>query len=161
LKYGDGRDTVVVTKILEEQAMGDYAIKMQFDIDADAPAIARALRTQDGVRAWWSRRAEGPEGGDLRVWFPDRPEAFEFAVIEGEDTVEWVTGAFPPWWAGTTIRWETGPNPEGPGTRLQFEHGGYDPDNPVIPIVTPAWAQIILRLKGYAETGQPQPFFDF
>jgi hypothetical protein len=31
----------------------------------------------------------------------------------------------------------------------------------VIPIVTPAWAQIILRLKGYAETGQRQPFFDF
>jgi len=27
--------------------------------------------------------------------------------------------------------------------------------------VTPAWAQIILRLKGYAETGRPQPFFDF
>jgi len=47
------------------------------------------------------------------------------------------------------------------GTRLLFSHRDYEPDNPVIPIVTPAWAQILLRLKGYAETGKPQPFFDF
>jgi hypothetical protein len=31
----------------------------------------------------------------------------------------------------------------------------------VIPIITPAWAQILHRLKGYAETGARQPFFDF
>ena len=38
---------------------------------------------------------------------------------------------------------------------MHFKHRDYEPDNPVIPIITPAWAQIILRLKGYAETGQP------
>src|SRR5262245_30457383 len=141
--------------------MADYAIRMQFDIDADPAAVTQALRTQDGIRAWWSTHADGPEGGELRVSFPDRPEPFQFDVRDATDQVEWVTGAFPPWWAGTTIRWEVGPNPEAPGTRLTFEHGGYDADNPVIPIVTPAWAQIILRLKGYAETGRPQPFFDF
>ena len=37
----------------------------------------------------------------------------------------------------------------------------YDPENPVIPIVTPAWGQIILRLKTRAETGARNPFFDF
>jgi hypothetical protein len=31
----------------------------------------------------------------------------------------------------------------------------------VIPIVTPTWALIIQRLKGFAETGQAQPYFDF
>ena len=72
-----------------------------------------------------------------------------------------MTGGFPPWWAGTTIRWDVGSNPEGPGTRLLFSHRDYEPGNPVIPIVTPAWAQIIVRLKGYAETGRSQPFFDF
>jgi uncharacterized protein YndB with AHSA1/START domain len=141
--------------------MGDYAIRMQFDIDAKPPTVAAALRTQDGIRAWWSTHTDGPEGGELRVSFPDRPEPFEFAVRDGADRIEWVTGAFPPWWAGTSIRWDVEPNPEGPGTRLHFEHGGYEPDNPVVPIVTPAWAQIILRLKGYAESGQRQPFFDF
>ena len=141
--------------------MGDYAIRMQFDIGAEPSAVADALRTQDGIRAWWSKRADGPSDGQLRVSFPDRTEPFEFSVRDGADHVDWVTGAYPPWWAGTTVSWDVGPNPEAPGTRLQFVHGGYDSDNPVIPIVTPAWAQIILRLKAYAESGRPQPFFDF
>jgi predicted nucleic acid-binding protein len=30
-----------------------------------------------------------------------------------------------------------------------------------IEVITPAWAHIIDRLQGYAETGNRQPFFDF
>jgi hypothetical protein len=141
--------------------MGDYHILMQFDIAADQATVHRALSTETGIRSWWSSRTELGEG-QLRVSFPDVPQPFEFAVARDDEArVEWVTGGFPPWWAGTTIRWELAPNPDGPGTRLQFGHRDYDADNPVIPIVTPAWAQIILRLKGYAESGTPQPFFDF
>jgi hypothetical protein len=141
--------------------MGDYHILMQFDIDADRDTVLRALTTEAGVRSWWSTRAEGPRDGQLHVSFPDVPQPFEFAVSEnGGDRIEWVTGGFPPWWAGTTIRFELTDNPDGPGTRLLFSHRDYEPDNPVIPIVTPAWAQILLRLKGYAETDDPQPFFE-
>ena len=141
--------------------MGDYHILMQFDLAADRDAVRRAITTQDGIRSWWSTRTDGPADGQLRVSFPDVPQPFEFAVRGDADRVEWVTGGFPPWWAGTTVRWDVADNPDGPGTRLQFSHRDYAPDNPVIPIVTPAWAQIILRLKGYAETGDRQPFFDF
>jgi hypothetical protein len=141
--------------------MGDYHILMQFDIAADRDAVRRAITTEDGMRSWWSTRTDGPTDGQLRVSFPDVPQPFEFAVHEDGDRVEWVTGGFPPWWAGTTVRWDVADNPDGPGARLQFSHRDYAPDNPVIPIVTPAWAQIILRLKGYAETGDRQPFFDF
>jgi uncharacterized protein YndB with AHSA1/START domain len=142
--------------------MGDYHIQMQFDIDADRATVRDALTTQDGIARWWSARTDGPRDDQLRVSFPDVPQPFEFSVTrDGDDRVEWVTGDFPPWWAGTTIRWELSNNPDGAGTRLLFSHRNYEPDNPVIPIVTPAWAQIILRLKGYAETGQRQPFFDF
>jgi hypothetical protein len=140
--------------------MGRYHILMQFDIDAEPGTVRGALETQDAIRAWWSKRTE-LDGSSLRVSFPDVPQPFEFEVRDGADGLEWVTGGFPPWWAGTTIQWVVEPNPEKPGTRLHFSHRDYDPDNPVIPIVTPAWAQIILRLKGYAETGAPQPFFDF
>lgn len=143
--------------------MGTYAIRMQFDIDASVDAVVKALATQDGVKSWWSDRVEGSpgeSGGQLRVSFPDVPQPFEFAVRRDSDhALAWETLEFPPWWAGTTIRWDVNDNPEGPGTRLAFAHEGYDADNPVIPIVTAAWAQIILRLKGYAETGTPAPFF--
>jgi uncharacterized protein YndB with AHSA1/START domain len=153
--------------------MGDYQILMQFDIKADPAVVRRALTTEDGIASWWSRQTSGPRDGELRVGFPDVPQPFEFSVDDGGEPVtaggsapagsriEWRTGGFPPWWAGTTIRWDVAPNPEAAGTRLLFSHAGYDPDNPVIPIVTPAWAQIVGRLKAYAETGAAQPFFDF
>jgi hypothetical protein len=141
--------------------VGDYHILMQFDVDADRATLREALATEEGIKSWWSTRSEGPSDGQLRVSFPDVPQPFEFAVAQAGDRIEWVTGGFPPWWAGTTIRFDLADNPDGPGTRLLFSHRDYEPDNPVIPIVTPAWAQILLRLKGYAETGTPQPFFDF
>jgi hypothetical protein len=142
--------------------MGDYHVLMQFDIGADRTTVHQALASEDGIRAWWSKQTDGPTDRQLRVRFPDVPQPFEFTVPrDDDDRVEWVTGGFPPWWAGTTIRWDLSDNPDAPGTRLLFSHRDYAPDNPVIPIVTPAWAQIILRLKGYAETGASQPFFDF
>ena len=140
--------------------MGDYHVLMQFDIDAEPDVVRRALETQDGIRAWWSTRTD-LDGDGLHVSFPDQPQPFEFEVRDGDGQLDWVTDGFPPWWAGTTIRWMVEPNPDKPGARLRFSHRDYDPDNPVIPIITPAWAQIIPRLKGYAETGTPQPFFDF
>lgn len=140
--------------------MGDYHVLMQFDIDAEPDVVRRALETEEGIRAWWSKRTDLEEDG-LRVSFPDVPQPFEFEVRDRADQLDWVTGGFPPWWAGTTIRWAVEPNPEKPGTRLHFSHRDSDPDNPLISITIPAWALIIQRLKGYAETGQPQPFFDF
>jgi hypothetical protein len=143
--------------------MGDYHILMQFDIDADRDTVRRVLTTQEGIRSWWSVRTDGPDGdpeGQLRVSFPDVEQPFELEMTRNDrDRVEWTVGTFPPWWAGTTIRWELSDNPDRPGTRLLFSHRDYDPSNPVIPIVTPAWAQIILGLKQYAETGVARPFF--
>ncbi len=144
--------------------MGDYAVRMQFDIDAEPDEVLRAVTTTEGVRSWWSTEVDGPTGEagqQFRVSFPDVPQPFEFAVERDDDrTVGWRTLAFPPWWADTTIRWQIGERDDGPGTRLQFTHEGFDPANPVIPIITPAWAQIIQRLQAHAETGRPTPFFD-
>jgi hypothetical protein len=142
--------------------MGDYHIRMQFDLAADPDTVRLTLTTQEGIAGWWSTRSTlDREARRLEVLFPDQPQPFEFAVREEDGRVEWKTGGFPPWWAGTTVRWTIAPNPEAAGTRLLFEHRDYDPDNPVIPIVTPAWALIIQRLKELAETGARRPFFDF
>src|SRR5688500_1440559 len=99
--------------------MGDYAIRMQFDIDAGRETVHRALSTQEGIRSWWSVQTDGPSDGQLRVSFPDVPQPFEFSVSDdGASTVKWVTGEFPPWWAGTSVRWDVTDNPDAPGTRL-------------------------------------------
>ena len=93
----------------------------------------------------------------------DRATVRRALATPGEIATWWSsrTGGFPPWWAGTTIRWDLADNPDAAGTRLLFSHRDYDPENPVIPTVTPAWGQIILRLKTRAETGARNPFFDF
>lgn len=141
--------------------MGDYAIRMQFDIDADKAAVQAALTTTEGIASWWSDRVEGnPEqsGGQLRVGFPDLPQPFEFTVTRDGQETSWETGGFPPWWQDTTIRWQVDTNPETGATLLRFSHSGFDPEDDIIPIVTPAWASIIERLKHYAETGRAEPF---
>ena len=145
--------------------MGEYHILQQFDIDADRSTVRAALTSRDAIAGWWSTHTDwvaGPEP-ELRVGFPDVPRPFEFTVRdEGGDRIEWVTGEFPPPWAGTTVRWDLFERDDGkPGTRLLFSHRDWDPANPSIPVVTPAWAQIVLRLKEYAETGTPRPFFSF
>lgn len=137
--------------------MGDYAIRMQFDIDADPGTIMKALTTRDGIERWWSRPVEGSpgeDGGDFRISFPDVPQPFEFNVTrEGDRAVAWKTLEFPPWWADTTIRWRVDDREDGPGSQLHFAHEGYDPANPIIPVVTPAWAQFIFGLKEQLEQG--------
>lgn len=141
--------------------MGDYSIRMQFDIDADTSAVAEALTTTEGIAGWWSDTVDGSpgrSGGELHVAFPDLPERFHFAVEREGDQVSWETQEFPPWWAGTTIRWHVADDPDGDGTRLSFRHDGFDPDAEIVPVITPAWAVIIQRLKAYAETGTPDPF---
>lgn len=142
--------------------MGDYHISMQFDIAADPIRVLEAIRTPAGVAAWWSDLVTGDPGKVGSQWtnkFPDVPRPFEYVVTEaGEKRVEWKVGAFPEWWAGTSIRWDVSDRPDAPGTRLLFSHRGFDPENPVIPIITPAWAGIIQRLKVYAETGTKDPF---
>jgi uncharacterized protein YndB with AHSA1/START domain len=141
--------------------MGDYAIRMQFDVDAEPEAVRAALTTTEGIASWWSDSVEGEpqhSGGELRVRFPDLPEPFAFDVQHGEHEIAWETGAFPPWWQDTTIRWRVTDHPETGGTLLRFDHTGFDPDADIIPVITPAWAAIIGRLKQYAETGKPDPF---
>lgn len=136
--------------------MGDYAVRMQFDIDADPDAVMEALTTTQGVEAWWSRPvagAPGKDGGEFRISFPDVPQPFEFAVERDERAVAWRTQAFPPWWADTTIRWRVEEPEDGPVSRLVFAHEGFDPANPIIPVITPAWAQFILGLKDRVEQG--------
>jgi hypothetical protein len=144
--------------------MGDYAVKMLIDVDAERPQIMEHLISAEGISRWWSSRTTGNAdtvGGELRVGFPDRSEPFELKVVEhGDDAVAWHIAAVPEWWAGTTIRLSV-MDGEGSASKVSFEHGGFDADSPVIPIITPAWTQILFRLKAVVEGSAEAPFFDF
>jgi hypothetical protein len=40
-----------------------------------------------------------------------------------------------------------------------FDHTGFADKEGMFRVVTLGWAQMLLRLKGYAESGTPAPFF--
>ena len=59
------------------------------------------------------------------------------------------------------ITWELRPAPNAGEISLMFSHTGWGDDYPreEYAHVNYTWGQIVGRLKAYAETGQPQPFF--
>jgi uncharacterized protein YndB with AHSA1/START domain len=142
--------------------MGDHFMRYQLDVAADPPTVQRALTTEEGVRGWWTDTAKVPQtpGEHLELTFPTVPEPFDLELAEAsEGSVVWRAGSFPPFWEGTTVSWEVGDNPQGPGTRVMMTHSGFDPDHPIVPMVTMGWGEILPRLRSYAQTGEPDPFF--
>jgi hypothetical protein len=142
--------------------MGDYAMIFQVDVDAGREAALAALTTEAGVNGWWTDRAtvSAAVGDTLEFTFPGMPRPFDMELVERDDSrVVWRSKGFPPFWAGTSVVWQLGDNPEGPGTRIDMRHTGWDPESPQIGIVTVGWGQILGHLKGFLESGTPQPFF--
>lgn len=140
--------------------MGDYAIKGQFQTDCGPSDVMKWLNTPGGIAGWWSDTVEGSasaKGDEFTVRFPTTEVPFELAVTDAGDAVaEWHIAESPPWWAGTTIRFELSEGEEG-GATLLFTHGGFDPDDPIIPVITPAWVRFVDNLIDVAESGEANP----
>lgn len=140
--------------------MGDYHLAMQFDIDADRRDVKRWLDDPAGIAGWWSDAVEGSAskvGDRFVVSFPTSPVPFELEVAEmSDDRIDWHIAENPPWWKGTTIRFDLSDGEDG-GTQLLFGHRDFEPDNPVIPVITPAWARFLDNLVAVAESGEPNP----
>jgi hypothetical protein len=59
------------------------------------------------------------------------------------------------------VTWDLQPAANAGETTLLFAHSDWGDDYPreQLAHTSYTWAQIVARLKAYAETGQPQPFF--
>ncbi|MGW0392024.1 SRPBCC family protein [Streptomyces sp. NPDC003042] len=134
-------------------------ITFQTDIDADRTTVQQAL-THDGLPGWWTTDVNH-EGGTLLLGFPGIPEPFRLREDRADrDEVVWTSvGAFPPHWTGTVITWQLADTPGGSGTRVGFRHAGFADGDPDLAHTADTWGLLMGRLKGYSETGTPQPFF--
>ncbi len=140
--------------------MSGYAIKAQFEVAGPPSKVKTWLDTPEGIAGWWSDRVDGDAGAvgeTFHVMFPTSPVAFDLEVTEiSDDAIEWHVAESPPWWKGTTIRFELS-QPEGNGTRLMFTHSGFDPEDPIIQVVTPAWVRFLDNLVAVADSGEANP----
>jgi uncharacterized protein YndB with AHSA1/START domain len=142
--------------------MAGYEMIFMVDTHADRRTVVDALTTEAGIKGWWTDTATVPQqvGSTLEMTFPGMPMPFDFELAAaGDGRIEWVSKTFPPPWVGTRVVWQLEDNPEHPGTRINMRHVDWTPDNPMIGMVTVGWGQILANLKGYVETGTPQPFF--
>ncbi|HJQ77926.1 MAG TPA: SRPBCC domain-containing protein [Acidimicrobiia bacterium] len=139
--------------------MGDYAIKAQLSARCPQDEVRRWLDSPAGIAGWWSDRVEGAAasvGDRFRVSFPTTPVVFELVVEETSDQlIDWHVPESPPWWKGTHIVFELS---SGDGeTTLLFTHRGFDPEDPIIQVITPAWVRFLDNLVAVAESGKPRP----
>ncbi len=139
--------------------MGDYTIQARFETDSTSAEIMRWLTTTDGIAGWWSDTvtgSAGSEGDVFHVSFPTTEVVFDLTVAElGDDVVQWDVPESPPWWKGTSIRFQVDPSEK--GSSLLFTHGGFVPDDPIIAVITPAWVGFLNNLVDVARTGRSKP----
>lgn len=143
--------------------MADMHHLIQLD-GVDAAAAYAALTTQDGITGWWTSRAEvlGADVGDeLKMRFPDAPMTWDMRVAVADEParVEWDCFGGPPGWPGTRVVW--GVEKTDAGAVVRLDHAGFPEVDDMFRIVTVGWAQMLLSLKAYLESGRRQPFFDF
>jgi uncharacterized protein YndB with AHSA1/START domain len=136
----------------------------QFDVDASASTVWKALTTADGIRSWWTTRAEVPEGlgTTVKVRFPESPSSWDLRVDEAveNERLRWHCTGGPPPWIETDVLFRLAAAPEG-GTRVLFDHVGWKDAEEMVRVVTFGWVEMFQRLRAYVASGKPQPYFDF
>lgn len=143
--------------------MPDMHHLIQIDGVGSTPAFA-ALTTHDGITGWWTSRAEVPGvavGDVLTMSFPDAPVTWDMRVdrADAPARVEWDCVGGPPGWESTRVVWDV--EATDTGVVVRFDHAGFPALDDRFRIVTVGWAQMLLSLKAYLETGIRKPFFDF
>lgn len=140
--------------------MGTYAIRARFEAACDPPDVARWLSKPEGIAGWWSDSVAGEASSvadSFSVRFPTTDVPFELEVAEATGSVfAWHVPESPPWWEGTTIRFELGEGESG-GTSILFTHSGFETDDPIIEVITPAWVRFLDNLVQVAESGKANP----
>jgi hypothetical protein len=139
--------------------MGDYTIQARFETGSTPAEMMRWLTTTEGIAGWWSDTVTGSAGseGDLfHVSFPTTDVVFDLVVAElSDEIVQWDVPESPPWWKGTSIRFQVEPSDS--GSSLLFTHGCFEPDDPIIAVITPAWVGFLDNLIDVARTGRANP----
>ena len=134
-------------------------VVFRFDVDAEPGRVLAAVKTTDGIKGFWTSRADVPEqvGEVVKVEFAIAPAPFDLRLEQSDErTVVWRTETFPPHWVGTTVRWDV--DEHDGGSTVAFRHAGFD-DEDEAGRVAYTWGQIMVKLKQFVETGEPDPVF--
>ncbi|MGH7685764.1 MAG: hypothetical protein ACREN2_02960 [Candidatus Dormibacteria bacterium] len=137
-------------------------ITLAVDVAADADHVFDILSTREGQRGFWTADCD-VASDQARFGFPDVPIDLVTDVTARPATLVRMrvrTGF--PFWEGSTWEWELGPASRAKsGTSVLFRQYGFGDGYAEIDLghTAQTWALILDRLRKFAETGDPQPFF--
>lgn len=136
----------------------------EVEIAADPATIYTAITTQAGEAAFWvtDNVIQPKVGSEASFRFKEAPVPLRMRVdaLEPNARVKWTCLGDFPGWKGTTVTWTLEPGSHAGKTKVEFRMGdltGYPEAD--VGTVNYTWGQVVARLKGYAESGKPQPYF--
>jgi uncharacterized protein YndB with AHSA1/START domain len=131
------------------------------EVEADAQTIFDAIATTKGLAAFWTRdsKAEPKEGSVAVFGFGGPTQRMRVDELRPGRRVLWTALDDFPNWRDTTVSWDL--SPVNGRTEVRFSHDGWPAELPATDLasINYVWGQIVGRLKKYAETGEPDPYF--
>ena len=142
------------------------AIALAVSVNAPPDRITEALSTAEGLASFWTAdsHAEPQTGSVARLGFGGPELQLRVDRLTTGHRIEWTClndFPMPPGhWAGTTVTWDLTPSGTG-GVTVLLQHGNWPAPITQAGLAATAytWALVLTALKGYAETGTPQPVF--
>jgi uncharacterized protein YndB with AHSA1/START domain len=131
-------------------------------IDAEADKIYDALSTTRGLASFWTAdsHAEAKVGSTARFGFHGPVLEMKVDELKPGKRVRWSTAGGFPEWKDTFVEWDIRPGKDGAHDVL-FNHAGWPAELPAeeLASVNYTWGRVVGRLKAYAESGKPDPYF--
>lgn len=136
----------------------------QVNIKASPDTIYRAISTQEGLASFWTSdsKAEPAVGSVATFGFGGPMQRMRIDELTAGKHVKWTGLNDFPNWDGTTVTWEIAPAEKGESS-LTFRHAGWPAAVTADDLgsINYTWGMIVDRLRQYAESGKPVPYFAF
>ena len=142
------------------------AIALAVSVNAPADRITDALATTEGLASFWTTdsRARPHTGSVARFGFGGPELQMRIDQLDPGRRIAWTCLTdfpMPPGhWTGTTVTWDLTQSGNG-DVNVLLQHGNWPAPITQAELAATAynWALILTALRGYAETGTPQPVF--
>lgn len=136
----------------------------QVNVKATPETLYRAVSTREGLSSFWTddTRAEASVGSIATFGFGGPTQRFKIDELSANTRVRWTGLADFPNWGDTVVEWDLRPADNGQ-TSVTFRHINWPAAVTAEDLgsINYTWGMIVDRLRQYAETGKPVPYFAF
>jgi uncharacterized protein YndB with AHSA1/START domain len=136
----------------------------QVNVKATPETLYKAVSTQEGLASFWTSdsKAEPKVGSIASFGFGGPAQRMRVDELVPGQRVKWTGLSDFPNWGDTVVSWEIKPAEKGE-TSLTFRHTNWPATVSADDLgsINYTWGLVVERLKQYAETGKPVPYFAF